>query len=400
MISTLVAFINWYQGLEVGPGKQFERIESAVSAAKPGDTILVYPDPHGYPKTAIRVRTASITIQGVGKKPVRIDGDGFEYSGAGATPRSIFQFDPESSGSSLRNLELVGAHNGSFNGAGVRIQAANKISISDCIIRDNDMGVMSNGKEGDSAAGSDQWIEYCLIDQNGNQKDPGYNHNLYLGGTSVMLSHCEIRNSITGHNVKSRAHFIQIQGCFIHDAANREIDLPEAWDTSRPNSNAVLIGNRIVKDPKCSGNRGVIHFGAEKGTRNGTLYLFSNTIVTPFLSPIVSITVPKSSIVAQLNLFLNTEQGRASLWESSSKDMAISATDNSLSPCYGRLEGNSTLISKSETLGRFAPLYLDQGRSGTGIVPNLQWLDGNGVTQKLDGPRDDLSRNVGPRAIY
>ena len=271
MVTTIISiaiFQPFVANLEVGPGKGYSRIEEAVAAAKSGDTILVYPDPAGYPRTAIRVQVASLTIRGIGSKPIPIMGGDFDYSGSGSVPRAIIQIEPTGMGAKIENLDLSGAHNQSFNGAGVRIQGASNVAVRDCIIRENDMGIMSNGKEGDPKAASNQLIEYCLIERNGNFKDPGYNHNLYLGGSTVRLLHCEIRNSTTGHNVKSRAHYLEIEGCYIHDASSREIDLPEAWDTSRPNSNAVLIGNLIVKDPKCTGNRGVIHYGVEKGNQD------------------------------------------------------------------------------------------------------------------------------------
>ena len=126
------------------------------------------------------------------------------------------------------------------------------------------MGVMSNG-DGTPNAAADQRIEYCEIHHNGDPAEPGQNHNLYLGGTSVTLSFCEIHSSLTGHNVKSRAHQIRVQYCFIHDSANRELDLVDSDDTARPESHALLLGNIIVKSPQCAGNRSVIHFGQDGG---------------------------------------------------------------------------------------------------------------------------------------
>ena len=389
--------------LSVGPGKIFARIEEAVSAAKPGDTILVYPDPAGYPRTAINIQVASLTIRGVGTKPVSIKGDGFDYSGSGKVPRAIIQVEPTGSGAKLENLDLSGAHNQSFNGAGVRIQAARNVTVRDCIIHDNDMGIMSNGKEGDPRAASKQLIEYCLIERNGSTKDPGYNHNLYLGGTSVKISHCEIRNSTTGHNVKSRAHFIEIEGCYIHNAANREIDLPEAWDTFRPNSNALLIGNRIVKDPNCVGNRGVIHFGKEKGTRMGNLYLFGNTIVTPFVSPVVLVTSPATTILAQYNVLLNLDQGKADLFKGEGVNLKIEATNNRISMGYGEVRGNTTGMARSELFGKDPTTYLGPRLViATGGVGDATWIDGEGNKHGRERPWFDWSDSIGPqnRAEY
>ena len=97
-----------------------------------------------------------------------------------------------------------------------------------------------------------------------------------------------------------------MQYCYIHDSANREFDLVDADDTAQPDSHALLLGNIIVKDPKCEGNRSVIHFGQDGGKdRDGTLYLYFNTIVTPFIAPVVELSAPKAKAELVGNLVSN-----------------------------------------------------------------------------------------------
>jgi len=280
--------------LEVGPGKPFARIEQANAQAKPGDVILVYPLVNGQPyeQTAVSVRQRNLTFLAAsssGSTHITISGRGFDYSGLGSTPRAIFQFNAGADHCTLEGFELTGAHNQSNNGAGVRINQANHVTIRNCTIHHNDMGIMSGG-DGSAQTAVDQRIEHCQIHHNGDPSEPGYNHNLYLGGTSATLSFCEIHSSLTGHNVKSRAHHTRIQYCYVHHSANREFDLVDAVDTTRPESHAVLIANVIVKNPQCKGNRGVIHFGQDGGkAHDGTLCLWFNTVVTPFVSPLVEL---------------------------------------------------------------------------------------------------------------
>jgi len=283
--------------LEVGTGKPFARVEEANAKARPGDVILVHPLPGGEPyrKTGVYVRQSNLTFRGVPGADggrVRISAEGFHPSGRGSTPRAIFQFNPGTDQCLLQGFELFGAHNESHNGAGVRINGANHVTIRNCDIHDNDMGVMSNG-DGTPQRGVNQRIEHSTIHHNGDYRHPGYNHNLYLGGTSVTLHGCEVHSSLTGHNVKSRAHHTRVEYCYVHHSANREFDLVDAADTERPESNAVLLGNAIVKDPSCKGNRGVVHFGQDGGRRHdGTIHLVFNTIVTPFISPLVELSSP------------------------------------------------------------------------------------------------------------
>lgn len=294
----------------MGDGREFARIEDAVAAAKPNDRIEVYPKAGGYPKTAVLIRTPGLTIKGLetdGKTAV-LDGTGFDYSGVGRTPRAIFQVDPGADGVTIQGFELKGAHNASHNGAGVRINAANGVRVIGCDIHGNDMGVMSNGRQGDPQACRDQLFLSCRIYENGDRSDPGYSHNLYLGGTSVTLDNCEVFRSLTGHNVKSRAHFTLVRNCFIHDSANRELDFVEAWDTERPHSNAVILDSILAKDPNCIGNRGVIHFGKEKGQRDGTVFLINSTVVTTFLSSVLDLSDPSGRAVFTNDVILNAEQ--------------------------------------------------------------------------------------------
>jgi len=297
----------WGATLEVGPGRPLARIEQANAKAQPGDVILVYPRDQGrpYEQTAVLVRQKNVTFRAVpaeGSRWVKVSGKGFSHSGVGSTPRAIFQFDPGADHAVLEGFDLSGAHNDSHNGAGVRINQANHVTIRACAIHHNDMGIMSNG-DGTPRAGADQRIEHCEIHHNGDPSEPGFNHNLYLGGTSVTLSFCEIHSSVTGHNVKSRAHHTRVEYCYVHHSANREFDLVDAADTARPESDAVILGNVIVKDPQCRGNRTVIHFGQDGGrAHEGTLHVLFNTIVTPFIAPVVELSAPgtKARLVGNL----------------------------------------------------------------------------------------------------
>ncbi len=211
--------------LSVGPHKTYATIEQAMSAARPSETIVIYPraDNQPYEQAAFLVTKPRIAIRGMPDKQGRrvvLSGQGFEYSGEGKTPRAIFQFEKNAEDCVLDGFELVEAHNAGGNGAGVRINQANNVTIRNCEIHDCDMGIMSNG-DGSPSTAANQRIESCLIHDNGTRIHAGYNHNLYLGGTSAFVRCCEIRSSLTGHNLKSRTHLLLVQYCYIHDSANR-----------------------------------------------------------------------------------------------------------------------------------------------------------------------------------
>jgi hypothetical protein len=310
--SLFALLLAWSAGacaatLEVGHNKPFARIEAAVAAARPGDEIRVFPLPGGaaYERVGVLVDKPHLTISAAGIAPgqrITLSGSGFDHSGRGRTPRAIVQFDPAASDGALVGFELTGASNATDNGAGVRINQANRITVRDCDIHHNDIGIMSNG-DGSLRSATGQLIEHTAIRDNGDDRLPRFNHNLYLGGTSATLRFCEVRGARTGHNLKSRAHFLRVEYSYIHSSVNRELDLVDAVETERPGSDVVLLGNIIVKTATEPGNRGVIHFGQDGGrAHNGTLYLVHNTIVTPFVSPVVDLSSAGASALLVGNI--------------------------------------------------------------------------------------------------
>ena len=296
----IVPFVTTVYGetLHVGSGQAYSRIEDAVAAAKPGATIIVHPLPNGaaYKEVKLMIDKPNLTIQAANpNQPVVLDGTGVNYTGAGSTPRAIVQFCAHGSGGTLDGFVLRNAHNETHNAAGVRISQANDVTISRCDIHDNDMGIMSDGRAGIKGVeplGANQLITHCRIIDNGAEEDPGYNHNLYLGGDSVTIQYSEIARAKTGHNVKCRVHRVTISNCSIHDAANREIDLVDGKDcTDVPGSNALISSCSIKKDALCQGNHGCIHFGKDGGAaHDGALVLKNNAIETPFSSPVIELT--------------------------------------------------------------------------------------------------------------
>lgn len=287
--------------LQVGPAKKFERIEKAVARAKPGDIVEIYPRPfdQAYEGVAVLIKRPNVTIRAAGVSAgqrVKISGKGRQHSGRGSTPRAIFQFNPKADGSVLEGFEITGASNSGNNGAGIRINQANNITIRNCDIHHNQMGIMSNGKlELKNAV--NQVIEHSTIHHN-------LRHNLYLGGTSVTLRFSEVYNPIKLHNIKSRAHFTRVEYSYIHDSANREFDLVDSPLTTIPGSHAVLMGNIIAKNPDTRGNLSVIHFGKDnKYSHDGTLFLIHNTIITPFSSPVIDLSSKDARAVLIGNIF-------------------------------------------------------------------------------------------------
>ncbi|MBA4388353.1 MAG: hypothetical protein C0404_10255 [Verrucomicrobia bacterium] len=328
--------------LTVGQGQTYSRIEDAYVAASAGDTILVYPQAGGapYSKPALYVNKSNISF--IGQDPagglIVLDGTGYNYTGAGSVPRAMFQFNAGVDRGLVANFEIRNCTNDSFNGAAVRINQANNITVRNCDVHDCDMGFMSNGSASGGTA-TNQLIENCHVHSCGNLADPGYNHNFYMGGASVTIRGCNIHSSTTGHNVKSRAHLTIVEGSFIHDSANREMDLvDDIANTTISNSHALVRGCVIVKDPACAGNKAVIHFGQDGGNdHNGTIHIINSTIVTPFISPVVDLNAPNSGVNMLNTLVVDPTgvQGGKTLVSLSGGAQASNTTGRQLWLAYG-----------------------------------------------------------------
>jgi len=351
--------------LQVGPGKKFERIEKAVKRAKPGDIIEVYPRLLGqaYEGVGVSINKPRVTIRAVGVESgirVKVSGDGYSHSGRGSTPRAIFQFNPRAEGSVLEGFEITGASNSGNNGAGVRINQANNITIRNCYIHHNQMGIMSNGKV-ELKNAVNQVIEHSAIHHN-------LRHNLYLSGTSVTLRFSEVHNPIELHNIKSRAHFTRVAYSYIHDSANRELDLVDSPLTALPGSHAVLLGNIIAKDPNTRGNLSVIHFGQDNNSPHvGTLFLIHNTVITPFSSPVIDLSSKEARAVLIGNIFddgggatRRNHQVLGSSRRGGASTGKISGWDNWFAPGFTSGLDNTSIDKSMNTFAaRSSRLYVD-----------------------------------------
>ena len=242
----------------------------------PGDIVEV--DPGTYTDVcqlkASGTAEQPIILRGLpGQMPV-FDASSDDVSGAGPTPRAIFQF---TGGSywQVSHLELKNAHNATLNGAAFRVTAgSHDIVIRDVSVHDCQNGMMSDGV-------ATVTVESSEIFHNG--AGDGRSHNFYMQGERTTLIGNHIHDSNTGgQNVKLRSRYAELLYNRIENAGNYEIDVIQGPLTSNANANAVLIGNVISRPASSDNNSQVILFGTDNGTetaRNGSLYVLNNTFI-------------------------------------------------------------------------------------------------------------------------
>jgi len=271
--------------LEVGPGKPYPTIPSAVAAAVSGDTLEISPGTYSG-AAAVAVIGMSLTIRGVGGRPI-LDAAGYNIPNG----KAIFvTTGPEIM---VENLEFKNAAVPDHNGAGIRPEGG-KLTVRSCYFHDNENGIQGG------AVGSEILVESCEFEHNG--RGDGQSHNVYINVVRRLTfrfnySH---RGNI-GHLLKTRAEENYILYNRLTDeiggAASYEVDVPQGGLT-------FLIGN-IVEQSVTTENSTVIAY-AEEGAKNSTnrLYLAHNTLLNNRSGGVFLRNASASPAVLINNLFL------------------------------------------------------------------------------------------------
>ena len=226
--------------IEVGVGRAYTTIASALAASRDGDTLLV--DAGTYVNDFAYVST-KVSIIGVG---------GMVNLVATVAPpngKAILCVDADCT---MQNLTFSGCRVPDLNGAGIRYEGGS-LTLRNCAFHDNENGLMSA-----PVADGTLLIQHCDFGHNGNGN--GLTHNLYAGGIKkLVVQDSRFHDAVVGHEIKSRAVTSVITGNVIADGpdstASYSIDLPDG-------GTATVSGNLIEKGPNAE-NQSVIHFGGE-----------------------------------------------------------------------------------------------------------------------------------------
>jgi hypothetical protein len=291
--------------LNVGPTRALKTIASALAKAKAGTTVLV--DPGTYAE-AFKMRNqgqpgAPVTLRGLkgpnGERPV-LDATGVSLSGVGPTPRAIIQI--EGTCCVVEGLELKNARNGN-NGAGIRFLNCTNAVVRDCKITYCDMGLMGGDLQ-------TALVERCEVASNGTKDFDGYSHNFYLLGNRTTIRECYVHDALFGQNFKTRGRYTELWYNVICDSEEGELGFVDGDDSALPNAHTLMVGNVIVSKPERRGNASkFIDFGGEGKARNGSLFLFHNTLVagTPRIQ-FLRLVETTNDLVASNNLFVGSSK--------------------------------------------------------------------------------------------
>ena len=384
----------------VGAGKTYAKISDLLAAKTlaAGNIVEIYPGTYNEANLWGSANSGTvgnpIIVRGIGIKPL-IDGTGISLAGS---PDSLFMV--YSNNIVFENLEFK---NGGTNdgGSGIRL-FNNNVTIRNCKITNCAIGVSSAG----TATGT--IVEYTEIADCIDLRSTNWGHNVYMNSDSIFR-YCYIHDSGKANNFKTRGHYTELLYNYIADANSAEIDIVDSTSTTTANSNAVLIGNIIIKRnavPKSGftgNNTQFIKFGQDVGgTRNGTLYLINNTIIAGMTANIVLQLNSTTNAICYNNIFFGSNNLMFDSYSTTNtfgSNNWIPSTATNPTNLTSTLQGTDpnfvnaatrdyhlTSIATSVNAGLNTPTYLDGSGVSHPAMPSLEYVNHTqNIARKSDG---------------
>jgi hypothetical protein len=153
----------------------------------------------------------------------------------------------------LSDLEISGVTVPTDNGAAVRFETGNVLTLTNDWFHDNQDGVLTGPITGAT-------VDISNSEFNNNGIEDGQTHNIYIGVIQQLnITGSYFHDALGGHEIKSRALNNSITDSRIQDGATADtsfsVDLPNG-------GNAIISGNTIEKGPN-SPQGAIIHYGGE-----------------------------------------------------------------------------------------------------------------------------------------
>ena len=263
-----------------------------IEAANPGQTVCISPGTYHFRVTLAKTGTATapITVRALdaANRPV------FDYTSTAhdvsGWPGSYAASDAVRSAWRVTGAYYVidgiviqGANNAANNWqindntAGIRYLNSSHLTVRNCRLYNNDMGVQGGG--------SNTLIEYTEFDRNGVLASD-QSHNLYvLGGDNFTLQYSYLHDSVGGQNFHVRARNATLAYNWFQNAADYEGDMMTNQSSYDAGANGVqsmlFIGNVVVQNPTPGNENKLITLYNDGGTPNPTMNLTAiwNTFV-------------------------------------------------------------------------------------------------------------------------
>ncbi len=246
--------------LQVGAGRAFTTLQSALDASVDGDTVEV--DAGTYTDD-FATATHKVIIEGVGGMA--------NFVADRIADNDVGILDVQNS-VTVRNLSFSGARSYEGNGAGIRVRGGD-VTVTNSVFTGNDVAILAH------APAQSLGIYDTEIAANGNYAKG--THNLNIGDIgSFTLVDSYVHDGLVAHEVNDRAFYSRIE-------QNRIIDGPNSNASFGINLGrggvATIKGNMIEKGAN-SANGLLVHVGGEGPTYSKTdVQVLDNTLVSDYV---------------------------------------------------------------------------------------------------------------------
>ncbi len=251
--------------LQVGPGRQYTTIVSALNAAQDGDTIAI--DAGVYTNETITISKNSLTLRGVeGNAHLKWGTGNYLTNTATITNRKGILV-VQGNNVTIENLEFSGGKVADQNGAGIRYEGGN-LTIRNSYFHDNENGILGQGGLNNTLL-----IENSVFERNGYCLS-SCAHNVYIGKMGKLIfRYNKSIDAHEGHTLKSRAQVNEILSNYL---STKNSD--GSYEADFPNGGTVYFIGNVVEQGVNTGNSIMLAYGEEGLTNpNPALYVVNNT---------------------------------------------------------------------------------------------------------------------------
>lgn len=228
--------------LHVGPLRETKTLREAAAIARDGDWVLV--DPGEYRGDVAVWPQSGLIVRGNSGRVLLV------ANGASAEDKGTFVF--RGGDALVENINFTGARSRDRNGAGIRLDAGSRLTVSRCRFEDNENGILTAND-----ASSELHVSDSVFTRNG--AGDGLSHNLYVGSIGKLtVTGCYLSRANVGHLLKTRAR----ESVIAYSRLSGE-DGTSSYELEFPSGGRAVAIGCLIQQGANSENSAIVSYGSE-----------------------------------------------------------------------------------------------------------------------------------------